>query len=425
MSVPDRKIAIVGLGYAGLPAALALARVFPGTIGFDISTERVHALLDGRDVNREVSARELIEGALELTADPARLREADFYVVAVPTPINASKQPELDPLREASAVVGRALESGDIVVYESTVYPGVTEEICGPILAEVSKLRCGIDFTLGYSPERITPGDREHTFEKVIKVVSGQDQRTLDIVAEVYSAVVDAGVHRASSIRVAEASKVIENVQRDINIALMNELAVIFDRLELDTSEVLAAAGSKWNFLPFTAGLVGGHCIGVDPYYLTAKATQVGIHPQMILAGRRINDSMGDFVVQSTIKQLCRGGHAIGDARVAVLGLAFKENVADIRNSRAWDVVVGLRSFGVEVLVHDPLVSPAAAMDEYGVELVGPEALRGLTGMVLAVPHGALMPLATELMATTPVVIDVKAKLDRSMVTEGTRYWRL
>jgi UDP-N-acetyl-D-galactosamine dehydrogenase len=426
MKLPsDRRIAVIGLGYVGLPAALAFARVFPRTIGFDISAPRVRELLDGRDANREVDGTALLDSGIELTADAARLRDANFYIIAVPTPISASRHPDLDAVREASRIVGAALEPGDIVVYESTVYPGVTEDICGPILAAASQLRCGVDFTLGYSPERINPGDREHTFEKIVKVVSGQDQRTLDIVAEVYGAVIEVGVHRASSIRVAEASKVIENIQRDLNIALMNELAQIFDRLDIDTIEVLAAAGTKWNFLRFTPGLVGGHCIGVDPYYLAAKAVEVGINPQLILAGRRINDAMGEFVAQATIKQLCRSGHRVSQARVGVLGLAFKENVPDIRNSRVPDVVAELRSFGVEVLVHDPLVVPSVAMHEYGIEVVRREELHDLAAVILAVPHTELMPLAVELAAVTPVVIDVKAKLDRSKLAADTWYWRL
>ena len=423
---PNRTIAVVGLGYVGLPAALALARVFPGTIGFDISSARVEQLRAGVDVSGEVARAELEGAALALTDDVEQLRAADFFIVAVPTPIDASNRPNLEPLRSASRLVGSVLRPGGIVVYESTVYPGVTEDICGPILAETSGLACGREFFLGYSPERINPGDKEHTFEKITKVVSGQDAATLDVVAGVYGAVVRAGVHRASSIQVAEASKVIENTQRDINIGLMNELAVIFDRLGIDTTEVLAAAGTKWNFLRFTPGLVGGHCIGVDPYYLTTKAEELGINPQVILAGRRINDSMGEFVARATVKQLGRGGHAISGARVGVLGLTFKENVRDTRNSKVPDVVAELREYGCEVLVHDPMADPSDARHEYGIELVAAEALTDLAALIFAVPHAGLDALALEIAARpTPVLIDVKAALDRDALPEGVRYWRL
>ena len=421
-----RKIAVVGLGYVGLPVALAMARRFPGTVGFDIDARKVEQLARGEDRNGEVSPAELTDAGLRVTSQVADIADANFYIVAVPTPIDRAKRPDLSPLRSASNLVGGVLKPGDIVVYESTVYPGVTEEICGPVLAAASGLRCGIDFKLGYSPERINPGDHEHRFETIVKVVSGQDEETLAIVADVYGSVVAAGVHRASSIKVAEASKVIENIQRDLNIALMNELAVIFDRLGLDTTEVLAASGTKWNFLRFSPGLVGGHCIGVDPYYLTARAEEVGINPQVILAGRRINDGMGAFVAQRTIKEMILSGRAIQGARVAVLGLTFKENVRDVRNSRVPDIVAELQEYGITVLVHDRLASPEVAHEEYGIELVDEAALTDLDAVILAVSHRELVPFARELARRpTPVMIDVKAALTGAELPEGVRYWRL
>src|SRR5690606_7730024 len=320
----SERIAVIGLGYVGLPVAIALAKKFPGTIGFDVNPKRIQALKEGRDATGEVDSEDLRATTLRFTHDPAELRGATFLVVAVPTPVDANRRPDLEPLRRASETVGAALAPGAVVVYESTVYPGVTEDFCGPILERVSGLRRGRDFFLGYSPERINPGDKEHTLERVTKVVSGEDEATLERVAAVYGAIVPVGVHRAPSIRAAEAAKVIENAQRDLNIAFMNELAMIFDRLGLRTKDVLAAARTKWNFLPFTPGLVGGHCIGVDPYYLTHKAEEVGYHPQVILAGRRINDGMGAFVAQKTVKLLASGGEFVKGARVGVLGLTFK-----------------------------------------------------------------------------------------------------
>ena len=425
-SPAPRKIAVIGLGYVGLPLALAMARRFPGTVGFDIDQRKVQQLAAGDDRNGEVAAAELTGSGLRLTADLADLADCDFYIVAVPTPIDRAKRPDLGPVCAASRLVGGLLKKGDIVVYESTVYPGVTEEVCGPLLTATSGLRCGHDFKLGYSPERINPGDLEHRFETIVKVVSGQDPATLDIVADVYAAVVTAGVHRASSIKVAEASKVIENIQRDLNIALMNELALIFDRLGLDTTEVLAASATKWNFLRFSPGLVGGHCIGVDPYYLTAKAEEVGINPQVILAGRRINDGMGAYVAQRAIKEMILAGRPIRGARVAVLGLAFKENVRDVRNSRVPDIIHELREYGVTTLVHDPLAAPDIARHEYDIELLPESALTELDAVILAVSHRQLIPLARQLAARpTPVIVDVKAALDPAELPQGVRYWRL
>lgn len=424
--VPDRRIAVVGLGYVGLPVAVALARHFSHVVGFDVSKPRIEQLLAGTDASGEVEPEVLGESGLRITGDPALLAECDFYVVAVPTPIDDSKRPDLQPLLGATRLVGEHLSPGDIVVFESTVYPGLTEEICGPALAEVSGLRCGFDFKLGYSPERINPGDKEHRLENVVKVVSGQDAETLEIVAAVYEQVVEAGVHRAGSIRVAEASKVIENIQRDLNIALMNELALIFDRLDIDTREVLEASGTKWNFLRFHPGLVGGHCIGVDPYYLTTKAEQVGFHPDVILAGRRINDSMGEFIARRTVKQMIQARRAVHGARVAVLGLSFKEGVPDIRNSRVPDIVRELADHDVEVVVHDPLADAEEARREYGISLQARDSLERLDAVVLAVPHPGLADLALELVESgVSVLVDVRAAIDPERVPADLRYWRL
>ncbi len=355
------KIAAIGLGYVGLPVALALARKYPGTVGFDINRDRVASLQRGEDSNLDVP-NDTLEGCpITFTTDEADLEGATFFVVAVPTPIDSDRRPDLTPLAEASKLVGRVIKAGGIAVFESTVYPGVTEEFCGPIIAEVSGLKQGVDFKLGYSPERINPGDTEHTLERIVKVVSAEDAATLEIVKNVYASIIDAGVHEASSIKVAEAAKVIENTQRDLNIALMNELALIFDRMEISTKAVLDAAGTKWNFLRFSPGLVGGHCIGVDPYYLTTKAEQLGYVPHVITAGRRINDHMGEFIAQKTIKLLAQSKTAIKDTKVGVLGLTFKEDISDIRNSRVPSIVSELIDFGVQVSVHDPYVEPELA----------------------------------------------------------------
>src|SRR4051812_43481800 len=349
------RIAVVGLGYVGLPVALAFARKFPGTIGFDINVEKVNSLKAGVDRTGETSSEELKASKLQMTHDPAELRQATFFVVAVPTPVDVDNRPDLTPVVKASETVAKALKKGDVVVYESTVYPGVTEEVCGPILAKLSGLKQGVDFKLGYSPERINPGDKQHTLERITKVVSGEDEATLERVAAAYGAIVDAGIHRAPSIKVAEAAKVIENTQRDINIALMNELSMIFDRMGIRTADVLAAAGTKWNFLKFRPGLVGGHCIGVDPYYLTTKAQQLGYQPEVILAGRRVNDNMGRYVAQRLVKLLVNADIPVRSARVGILGLTFKEDVNDIRNSKVPGIATELREFGIQPMVHDPL----------------------------------------------------------------------
>ena len=425
----SERIAVIGLGYVGLPVALGFAKKFPGTVGFDINVEKVNALRAGIDVTGEVAPAVLTASALRMTSDPADLKGATFFVVAVPTPVDRNNRPDLTPVVKASETVGRALKKGDLVVYESTVYPGVTEEICGPILAKVSGLKRE-DFRLGYSPERINPGDTLHTLEKITKVVSGEDAATLERVAAVYGAIIEAGVFRAASVRVAEAAKVIENTQRDLNIALMNELALIFDRMGIRTRDVLAAAGTKWNFLKFSPGLVGGHCIGVDPYYLTTKAEELGYQPQVILAGRRINNDMGPFVAQKTIKMLIHADRQVKGAKVGVLGLTFKENVADIRNSKVPDILAELRAFGIEPLLHDPFAGPDETRHEYGLGLSPLEALDGLDALILAVAHKQYLDLGADALArrVNPggVLIDVKSALDPKTLPPGrVGYWCL
>ncbi|MGB5696772.1 MAG: nucleotide sugar dehydrogenase [Polyangiales bacterium] len=424
----SERIAVVGLGYVGLPVAIAFARKFEHTVGFDVSEARVSSLRANLDWTGEVTADELRESTLKLTSDPSDLRGCTFFIVAVPTPIDTTRRPDLGPLLSATETVGSALAPGAVVVYESTVYPGVTEEQCGPLLARVSGLRPSRDFTLGYSPERINPGDKRHTFDKIVKVVSGEDAATLERVARTYERVVDAGVHRARSIKVAEAAKVIENTQRDVNIALMNELALIFDRLDIRTQDVLEAAETKWNFLPFKPGLVGGHCIGVDPYYLTAKAEAVGYHPEVILAGRRINDDMGRYVAQRTIKLLRKRDHAIKGARVGVLGLTFKENVPDLRNSRVPDIVDELREYGIDPIVHDPMASDEEALREYGIELRPFDALAELDAAILAVPHQQYLDRLDQIVDGVRrggLLIDVKSSLRAEHIRPDLLYWSL
>jgi UDP-N-acetyl-D-galactosamine dehydrogenase len=429
MASHSRRISVVGLGYVGLPVAVAFGRN-ARTVGFDIDEGRLAELREGRDRTHEVEPADLSCADIVYTSDIAELAKADFHIVAVPTPVDEAHQPDLRPVESASRTVARALKRGDIVVYESTVYPGVTEEVCVPILEQVSGLRCGADFTVGYSPERINPGDREHTFTKIRKVVSGQDARTLDVVAEVYGSVVQAGVHRATTIKVAEAAKVIENTQRDLNIALMNELALIFDRMGIDTLDVLEAAGTKWNFLKFRPGLVGGHCIGVDPYYLTHKAERLGYIPQVILAGRRINDGMGAYVAQQTIKQMIHAGHAVAGSRVTVLGLTFKEDCPDLRNSRVVDIIRELRDWRVDVQVCDPQADAQEARHEYGVEPVPMSALAPAQALVFAVAHrefrGWGIAEYRRLMAERAVVVDVKGVCDADALRAArVPFWRL
>ena len=425
-----RKIAVVGLGYVGLPIAVAFGKR-QRVIGFDINKAKILELQKGLDRTGEVSDADLKATEVHYTYQPSDLKAADFIIVAVPTPINEALQPDLTALRKSSELIGANLSPGSIVVFESTVYPGATEEVCLPILEQASGMKCGVDFTLGYSPERINPGDKEHTLETIIKVVSAQDAATLEIVAKTYELVVKAGIHRASSIKVAEAAKVIENTQRDLNIALMNELSLIFHRLGIDTKSVLEAAGTKWNFLKFSPGLVGGHCIGVDPYYLTSKAESVGYHPQVILAGRRINNGMGKFVAEQTMKRLGELARPVKELKVAVLGLTFKENVPDLRNSRVPDIIHELQEYGIQVLVHDPIAQAEEAVEEYGIHLCKWEDIKDVDGIIVAVSHRQyadmglrklLKPLRSQ---REGVVIDVKCLLDPEKVPKTLRYWRL
>ena len=422
----NRRISVIGLGYVGLPVAVSFGKQGP-VVAFDISVPRVDGLKAGHDITGEVEDGELAESDLFLTTDPADLAQADFHIVTVPTPVDSANKPDLLPLVSASTTLGAHLKKGDIVVYESTVYPGATEDTCVPVLEEMSGLKCGEDFTVGYSPERINPGDKEHRFETITKVVSGQDQATLDIVADVYASAVTAGVHKAPTIKVAEAAKVIENTQRDLNIALMNELAQIFERLDIDTKDVLEAAGTKWNFLKFSPGLVGGHCIGVDPYYLTYRAQQMGHHPQVILAGREINDSMGAFIAREMVKLMLQNG---GGRNVTVLGLTFKENVPDLRNTKVIDVIEELMTYGMNIQVHDPMAEPAEAQHEYGIDLTPTEQLEQADAIVLAVPHstyaeGGWDMITSLLKGGKGVVIDVRGILDRATTPDGVTLWRL
>jgi UDP-N-acetyl-D-glucosamine/UDP-N-acetyl-D-galactosamine dehydrogenase len=426
--IMEQRIGVVGLGYVGLPLAVAFARKYPVT-GFDIGAHRVATLRAGHDFTGEVTAEELAASALTITDDPAGLAECPVIIVTVPTPVDEGHRPDFGALEAACGTVGKVIRPGTIVVFESTVYPGATEEVCAPVIERVSGLTSGVDFFLGYSPERINPGDREHPFEKIVKVVAGQDAATLDTLADLYGSVVTAGIHRASSIKVAEAAKVIENTQRDINIALMNEISKICDLVGISTREVLAAAGTKWNFLRFYPGLVGGHCIGVDPYYLTAKAEQLGYHPQVILAGRRINDAMGSYVAQRTVKLLGTGGRSLAQARVGILGLTFKENVPDIRNSKVADIVAELKEFGIEPLIHDPMATPEAAAHEFGVTLSPIDAFENLDAVIYAVSHQAYADLGqaaiAAMVAPGGAIIDVKSSLVRADLPEGLRYWSL
>jgi UDP-N-acetyl-D-galactosamine dehydrogenase len=424
----NRTLSVTGLGYVGLPVAVAFARNGWRVIAFDVDEGRVAELRRGEDRTGEVATEALSGADLVLTHDPADLAGGDVHIVTVPTPISADRRPDLRPLLSATRAIGRVLKAGDIVVYESTVYPGATEDECVPVLEAESGLSFGTDFAVGYSPERINPGDRTHRFEDITKIVSASDDAALDVVSEIYGSVVSAGIHRAPSIKVAEAAKVIENTQRDLNIALMNELSLIFDRLGLRTKDVLEAAQTKWNFLPFTPGLVGGHCIGVDPYYLTSKAESVGYLPEVILAGRRVNDGMGVHVAQKLIKSLARRGR-IEKARVGILGLTFKEDVPDLRNSRVPDIVEELREYGLDPMVHDPLADPDQALAEYGITLSPLEALADLDGLVLAVGHRDYVALGTGVLAarlrSDGIIIDVKSVLDPAEMPAGTTYWSL
>lgn len=428
--VHGRKIAVIGLGYVGLPVAVAFARSGVPVVGFDIDAKRVEELRAGHDRTREVDPAELKQPSLCYASDAASLKEADFHIVTVPTPIDEARRPDLRALLGASRSVGGALKRGDIVVYESTVYPGCIEEDCVPVLEQTSGLKAGGDFTVGYSPERINPGDREHRFETIKKVVAGQDAKTLDVVADVYGSVVTAGVHRASSIKVAEAAKVIENTQRDLNIAFMNELSAICHQLGIDTGDVLAAAQTKWNFLKFYPGLVGGHCIGVDPYYLTHRAEKAGYHPEVILSGRRTNDDVGLRIARECVRGLFKQNRSAADALVTVLGLTFKENVPDTRNSKVVDIIQELKDSGVTVQVTDPLAIPEEAKHEYGLSLTTMTDLKPADAVIFAVAHEDFVKGGWPLMARmlkdgNGLVFDVKSVLDRKSKPDGIQLWRL
>ena len=423
-------IAVVGLGYVGLPLAIEFAKKYR-TIGFDLSEDKVAAYARQRDPTGEVTPEEFHAAkGLEVTTNALALREADFIIVAVPTPVDEAHNPDFAPLAGASTSVGKNLARGATIVFESTVYPGATEEVCIPIIERHSGLKWKKDFFVGYSPERINPGDRQHTLSRIVKVVSGDTPETLERVAKIYGSVVAAGVHRASSIKVAEAAKVIENTQRDLNIALVNELAIIFHQIGIDTLEVLQAAGTKWNFLPFRPGLVGGHCIGVDPYYLTYKAETVGYHPQVILSGRKINDGMGKYIAEQTVKRMILRGFSVGSEPIVVLGLTFKENVPDIRNSRVVDVIRELQSFGAKVFVHDPVADPRDAEHEYGIRLTPWEELPKAAALVAAVAHREFVERPLEQIATKllpkGIYMDVKSQADaQALRNRGIDVWRL
>jgi UDP-N-acetyl-D-galactosamine dehydrogenase len=421
------KVAIIGLGYVGLPLAVALARRHE-VVGFDVSGPRVESLRQRVDSTNEVTPEELAAVDFTITDDPAALRGSEIFIVTVPTPIDAANRPDFDAMLKACAIVGPSLSKGSIVVFESTVYPGVTEEICAPALEQASGLKAGSDFKLGYSPERINPGDREHSIERITKVVAGQDEETLDKLAELYGSVVEAGVHRAPSIKVAEAAKAIENTQRDLNIALMNEVAKICHLLGIRTRDVLDAAGTKWNFLKFHPGLVGGHCIGVDPYYLTAKAEQLGYQPEVILSGRRVNDGMGAYLAQRVVKLIAATGRPIRKARVGILGFTFKENVPDIRNSKVVDTYRELREFGIEPMVHDPLADRSAVLHEYGVELTSIDQFKNLDALIYAVAHddyGPHIEHVSDMIARGGVVADVRSSIDPGKLRPDIVYWSL
>lgn len=426
----EEKLSLIGLGYVGMPIAVAFAKKI-NVIGFDLNAAKIELYKNGVDPTREVGDEAIKTSTVDFTADETMLREAKFHIVAVPTPVNDDHTPDLSPVEGASRILGRNLAKGSIVVFESTVYPGVTEDVCVPILEKESGLKCGVDFKIGYSPERINPGDKVHRLETIKKIVSGMDEETLDVVANVYELVVDAGVHRAESIKVAEAAKVIENSQRDINIAFMNELSIIFNKMGIDTQSVLKAAGTKWNFLNFYPGLVGGHCIGVDPYYLTYKAEILGYHSQIILSGRRINDDMGKYVAENVVKNLIAADKAVRNARVAILGFTFKENCPDTRNSKIIDIVNELREYGIEPIIADPTADAYEAKRLYGVEFVDMKTMKDMDAVVLAVSHTEFKALTMADIGAMfsegkKVLVDVKGILNRKEYeAAGYSYWRL
>ena len=426
------KLAVVGLGYVGLPLAIEFAKKF-SVIGFDISNKKISELRNNIDTTNELTSAELKATKMEFTTNPAKLKEASFIVVAVPTPIDKTKKPDLTPVIKASETVGKNLAKGSIIVYESTVYPGVTEEICVPILEKESGLKCGPDFKVGYSPERINPGDKEHSVTTILKIVAGQDQSSLKDIADVYGSIIKAGIYQASSIKVAEAAKVIENTQRDLNIALMNELAIIFNKLGINTQEVIAAAATKWNFIKMSPGLVGGHCIGVDPYYLTYKAEMIGYQPQVILAGRKINDSMGKYIAEQTVKHLIKAGKAVKDSEVVIMGFTFKENVPDIRNTRVVDVVRELAEYGIHVSIFDPYADQEEIKKEYGLSLTSESDLPLADALIVAVAHDAfkkmnLSDLKNKMVSSKQpnVLIDIKGLYrHNSQIKKEFLYWEL
>ena len=429
----EEKISLVGLGYVGMPIAVAFAKKVK-VVGFDLNEKKIELYKSGIDPTNEVGDEVISKTAVDFTCDETKLKEAKFHIVAVPTPVNSDHTPDLSPVEGASRIVGRNLVKGSVVVYESTVYPGVTEDVCVPILEAESGLKCGVDFKVGYSPERINPGDKEHRLETIVKIVSGMDEETLELVAKVYSLVIEAGVYKAECIKVAEAAKVIENSQRDINIAFMNELSIIFNKMGIDTTAVLKAAGTKWNFLKFFPGLVGGHCIGVDPYYLTYKAEQIGYHSQIILAGRRINDDMGKYIAENTVKKLISCGKSVKDSRVAVLGLTFKENCPDTRNTKIVDIINELKEYGVQSFVTDAYAENDDAKKEYGIDLVPMSELKDMDAVIVAVAHDKYFELTqADIDAiyapcdnSEKVLIDVKGILDRKAYeAAGYCYWRL
>ena len=425
-----KSIAVAGLGYVGLPLAVELSRFFKVT-GFDVKNKRVEELSRGIDKSGEVSGKKLKSSKVLFTDNPGQIKDASIIIIAVPTPIDKHKIPDLSPLRKATEIVGKNLQKGAVVVYESTVYPGVTEDICIPIIEEFSGLKCGKGFKVGYSPERVNPGDSAHSLSDIVKVVSAQDRKTSNLLAAIYGYVVKAGIHMAPDIKTAEAAKVIENIQRDLNIALVNELSIIFNRMGLDTKAVLDAAGTKWNFLPFQPGLVGGHCIGVDPYYLTFKAQSIGYHPEVILSGRRINDNMGDYIADNTVKQLIISGKPVKNSKVLMLGLTFKENVSDIRNTRVVDIYYKLKEYGINISLHDPLADHGEVMKEYNLPLIRkPENKKPYDAVILCVRHAAYQRYSLnylkKLCNRNPVLVDVKAFFDRSRAEKaGFLYWSL